>query len=496
CALCGTTPVRRKSVHLFFGLSRQADFLLGLIRQPTFLNAGIANQLQQFFEKGLADWDISRDGPYFGFPIPGETDKFFYVWLDAPIGYIAATEKWEQERGEGKDALAHWSADSKTQIIHFIGKDIVYFHALFWPAVLKVAGLKVPSRLVVHGHLTFEGEKMSKSRGTLISGRQFLDRLDPNYLRFFYAGNLGSGPEDFDLSLKEFRLRVNADLVNTIGNLANRTLSLLAGPLEKRLAPADQGAGRTMVENQLKVAPLVRSALERLDYRAAVKKIVEMAQATNQFLQIQAPWNALKTSPETARRDLSDAAEVVYLLAALLEPVVPSLSHKLFAQLNAPPLTYQQLASASYPLLDRDRPIGTPAPLIGRLEESQVKAILAPESGAPSAAFPSEIEYPDFSKVVLKVGKVLAAERLPKADQLLKLTVDVGEGAPRTIAAGIAKAYAPEQLVGRNVVVVANLKARKLRGIQSQGMILAAGPGGTELSLVDPGPMPPGTEVK
>jgi len=251
-----------------------------------------------------------------------------------------------------------------------------------------------------------------------------------------------------------------------------------------------------MVENQLKVAPLVRSALERLDYRAAVKKIVEMAQATNQFLQIQAPWNALKTSPETARRDLSDAAEVVYLLAALLEPVVPSLSHKFFAQLNAPPLTYQQLASASYPLLDRDRPIGTPAPLIGRLEESQVKAILAPESGAPCAPSPSEIEYPDFSKVVLKVGKVLAAERLPKADELLKLTVDVGEGEPRTIAAGIAKAYAPEQLVGRNVVVVANLKARKLRGIQSQGMILAAGPGGTELSLVDPGPMPPGTEVK
>ena len=498
CALCGTTPVRRKSVHLFFRLSRQADFLLGLIRQPTFLNSGIANQLQQFFEKGLADWDISRDGPYFGFQIPGETDKFFYVWLDAPIGYIAATEKWEQERGEGKDALAHWSADSKTQIIHFIGKDIVYFHALFWPAVLKVASLKIPSRLVVHGHLTFEGEKMSKSRGTLISGRQYLDRLDPNYLRFFYAANLGSGPEDFDLSLTEFRLRVNADLVNNIGNLANRALSLLAGPLDKRLAPADQGAGRTMIENHLKAAALVRSAMERLEYRAAVKKIVEIAQATNQFLQIQAPWNALKTAPEEARRDLSDAAEVVYLLAALLEPVVPSLSHKLFAQLNAPPLTYRQLASASYPLLNRDRPIGTPAPLIGRLEESQVKAILAPESGAPSAApsSPPEIEYPDFSKVVLKVGRILAAERLPKADQLLKLTVDVGEGAPRTIAAGIAKAYAPEQLVGRNVVVVANLKARKLRGIESQGMILAAGPGGTELSLVDPGPMPPGTEVK
>jgi methionyl-tRNA synthetase len=281
----------------------------------------------------------------------------------------------------------------------------------------------------------------------------------------------------------------------------------LAGPLEKRLAPAEPGAGRTMVENHLNAALLVRGSMERLEYRAAVKKIVEIAQASNQFLQIQAPWNALKTSPETARRDLSDAAEVVYLLAALLEPVVPSLSHKLFAQLNAPPLTYQQLASASYPLLDRNRPIGTPAPLIGRLEESQVTSILAPETGAPSAAPPSppasqgasapaEIEYPDFSKVVMKVGKILAAERLPKADQLLKLTVDVGEGASRTIAAGIAKAYAPEQLVGRNVVVVANLKARTLRGVQSQGMILAAGPGGTELSLVDPGPMPPGTEVK
>ncbi|MGA9523527.1 MAG: methionine--tRNA ligase [Myxococcaceae bacterium] len=517
CHLCGTPPVRKASTHLFFKLSNHSDFLLQKIKDPEFLHTGLGNQLQSFFEKGLSDWDISRDGPYFGFPIPGEQDKYFYVWLDAPIGYIATTEKWAKATGKAKDALAYWAADADARIIHFIGKDIVYFHALFWPAVLEVAGLKQPAHLQVHGHLTVNGEKMSKSRGTMISARSYLDKLDPSYLRFFYAMSLGSGPEDLDLSFAEFRQRVNAELVNNIGNLANRALSLIAGPLDTQLAPAGDGPGRKLVEDALARIPEIREAFARVDFRTAIRGITEIAGTANQFLQAQAPWAQVKKDKEAARRDLSDAADLVYLVAGLMAPVVPSLSAKLFAQLNAPELTFADIAKAKYPLLDRSRHIGQPAPLIGRIEEEQVNALVSPpedaakkEPAAPKAATAeaakpaateaaaavSEIEYADFAKVTLKVGKVLNAERIPKADKLLKLTVDVGEASPRTIAAGIAEAYAPEQLVGRNVVVVANLKPRTMRGIESRGMLLAAGPGGKDLALVDPGPLPPGSEVK
>jgi methionyl-tRNA synthetase len=502
CHLCGTPPVRRKSTHLFFRLSDHADFLRGLIGAPAFLNEGIAAQLRQFFEKGLSDWDISRDGPYFGFAIPGEQDKYFYVWLDAPIGYISTTERWAKQTGKAKDALDYWRPDSGARIVHFIGKDIVYFHALFWPAVLKTAGFKVPDRIQVHGHLTVNGEKMSKSRGTFINARTYLDHLDPSYLRYFYAMSLGAGPEDLDLSLPEFRQRVNAELVNNVGNLANRALSMLAGPLEKRLGPAGEGPGRKLVEDALGRAAEVRAGFEKLEYRVAMKAVSEIASAANAFLQAQAPWAQIKKEPELARRDLSDAADVVYLLAGLLEPVVPTLSRKLFEQLGAEPLTYQQISRAAYPLLDRARPIGTPAPLIGRMEPELVEKLVQPQPEAPAqpaspAAAPAqEIEYADFQKVVLKVGRILSADRVPKADKLLKLSVDVGEGTPRTIAAGIAEAYAPEQLVNRSVVVVTNLKPRTMRGIESRGMLLAAGPGGKELSLVDPGPLPPGAEVK
>ncbi|QRK07810.1 methionine--tRNA ligase [Archangium violaceum] len=523
CALCNTPPVRRKSPHLFFKLSNHAGFLQETLRKPDFLHQGLATQLQGFFEQGLADWDISRDGPYFGFPIPGETDKYFYVWLDAPIGYIATTEKWAQTTGKAKSALDYWAEGSDARIVHFIGKDIVYFHALFWPAVLKVAGLKRPDAIKVHGHLTLNGEKMSKTRGTLIAARAYLEHLDPSYLRYFYAATLGSGIEDIDLSLKDFRLRVNGELVNNIGNLANRSLSMLAGAvLEKRLAPATkEGPGKALVEAALARVPEVREAFEKLEYRNAIRIITEISQTANGFLQNAAPWAKVKTDPEAARADLSDAAEVAYLLGALLSPVIPRVTEKLFAQLNAPPLTFEALATARYPLLDRSRPVGTPEPLLPRLEEDRVNAILgqppaaaepakegkkkasepkpaeakAPEA-KPAEAAPGEIEIGDFAKVVLKVGKILAAERVPKADKLLKLTVDLGEEQPRTICSGIAEAFQPEQVQGRKVVVVANLKPRMLRGIESRGMILTAGPGGKDLSLLDPGDMPPGSEVK
>jgi methionyl-tRNA synthetase len=397
-----------------------------------------------------------------------------------------------------------------------------------------VAGLKRPDSVKVHGHLTVNGEKMSKSRGTLIAVRSYLEHLDPSYLRYFYAAMLGAGVEDLDLSLKDFRLRVNGELVNNIGNLANRSLSMIAGAvLDKRLAPATkEGPGKALVEAALARVPEVREAFEKLEFRNAIRVITDISQSANGFLQNAAPWAKVKTDPEAARADLSDAAEVAYILGALLTPVIPRVTEKLFAQLNAPPLTFEALATARYPLLDRSRPIGTPEPLLPRLEEERVNAILggqpaaaaepakeaketkkdakgkgdkaekkaaepkAAEPAPAAEAAPGEIEIGDFSKVVLKVGHVLAAERVPKADKLLKLTVDLGEGQPRTICSGIAEAYTPEQIQGRKVVVVANLKPRMLRGIESRGMILTAGSGGKDLSLLDPGDMPPGSEVR
>jgi methionyl-tRNA synthetase len=515
CALCGTPPVARESEHLFFALSRHQAWLNEFIRRPGFLHPSVANQLQAFFDQGLQDWDISRDAPYFGFPIPGEREKFFYVWLDAPIGYIAATEKWAKETGKARSAMDIWAEDADAEVRHFIGKDILYFHALFWPTVLKVAHFKRPARLHVHGHLTLNGEKMSKSRGTLITARTALEAFDPAYLRYFYAANLGPGPEDFDLSLPEFRARVNGELVNNVGNLANRTLSLLTGPLGGKLAPAPGAAGRPLLEGALARIPEVVAAYEAVDFRSVVRTVVEVSQSANQFLQSRAPWAQVKSEPEVAREDLSDAADVVALLAAFLWPIVPGVSERLFTQLGTAPLTFEALRTPELPVLPRRRALGTPSPLLPRLEEAQVNQLVPPEelarlSGGSPAAQPAakagpqsgtapaqagEIDIDAFARVILKVGQVLAAERVPKADKLLKLTVDVGEAEPRTIAAGIADAYAPEGLVGRKVVVVANLRPRQIRGFASRGMLLAAGSGGASLRLVDPGDLPPGSPV-
>ena len=505
----------KKSNHAFFLLSKHVDFLKHQIGNPAFMNAGPAAQLNEFFRKGLADWDITRDGPYFGFQIPGRQNQFFYVWLDAPIGYISATEQWAKKSGKAKSAHDFWDEKSPVRIVHVIGKDIVYFHCLFWPAVLKVAKLKVPDHVHIHGHLTVNGEKMSKSRGTFINARPYLDAIDPAYLRFYYASLLGSGPEDLDFNLKDFPRRVSAELVNNLCNLANRTLMLLAKPeLGGKLAPANPALGSKLVGDALARLPEIRAAFGTFDHRSAVKTILEIGYAANQFLTVNEPWKVLPKEPEKARAVLSEVAEIAYLLTALLDPIVPTLADKLAAQIGRPKLTFEKLQHAKYPLLDRTAPIGTPGPLINRLEEDQVKVLIVPlgepeekkaahavkaaavSKPAVPAGPPPEIEFDDFAKVELKVGKVLAAEKVEKADKLLKLTVDIGEPTPRTIVSGIALAYAPEALVGRNVVVVANLKPRPLRGIESRGMLLTAGPGGAELTLLDPGAMPPGSAVK
>jgi methionyl-tRNA synthetase len=512
--ISGKTPVWRSSKHLFFKLPKHEAFLKAQLARPGFMHPGLAQQLQQFFEKGLADWDISRDGPYFGFPIPGETNKFFYVWLDAPIGYISTAESWAKAAGQATSApapsaLDFWGRDSGSRIVHVIGKDIVYFHCLFWPSVLEVAQLKLPDHVHIHGHLTVNGEKMSKSRGTFINARPYLDVLDPNYLRFYFASLLGPGPEDLDFSLTEFRQRVNAELVNNLGNLANRTLTLLVKG--GGLSAPNEAVGGALVRDALAKVKDIGAAFEAFDHRAAIKLILEIGYAANQFLAKAEPWKTVKTDPAGAQSVLSEAAEIVYLLTALLDPVVPQLAQKLADQLGRPKLTFKVLETAQYPLLERTGTLGEPAPIIGRIEEAQVATLIAAPPTAPvekksprpdplpaaaGRAEAAEIEFGEFAKLSLVAGKVLAAVKVPKADKLLQLTVDAGEAAPRTIVSGIAEAYAPEQLVGRNVVIVANLKPRALKGIESRGMVLTAGPGGRDLVVIDPGDVPPGTPVK
>jgi methionyl-tRNA synthetase len=509
CALCGTPPIRKKSAHYFVKLADFTGFLKEWTDSGT-LDPAVRNSLQPWFETGLADWDVSRDGPYFGFKIPGEEDKYYYVWLDAPIGYISTTERF------CGDAMKYWAPNADVEIVHVIGKDIVYFHTLFWPAMLKASDFKLPKRVIVHGMLTLNGEKMSKSRGTFINARQYLDKLDPSYLRWFFAANLGPSPEDIDLSLEEFRNRVNAELANNLGNLANRALSMIARDFGGLLA--DEREPIPLAEGD-QVAKLVISSFENLEFRAAVKSIAEIGAWANKYLADAEPWKKVKGGADDkskAHRDLSFAVEVCYRIAALIEPIVPALASRLFEQIAAPRLDIAKLRSASGPLLPKGHKIGTPSPLIPRLEAKQVEALIqvpqgAPEEKKPDAKKekkkepvgpPAEIGIEDFGKVDLRVGKVLACKRVEKSDKLLELTVDLGEPQPRTILSGIAKHHAPEELVGKNLVVVANLAPRlfKAVGISSHGMVLSSawGAGPEEkLKVVEiAAAVPPGSQVR
>jgi methionyl-tRNA synthetase len=506
--------VRKHSDHYFFKLGRFTEYLKEWSSGEGTLDPAIRNNLLGgWLGTGLADWCISRDGPYFGFKIPGEQNKYFYVWLDAPIGYISSTERYLKQKGSGDNALSYWNEGSDARIVHFIGKDILNFHALFWPAVLKGADLKRPDKLAVHGMLTINGEKMSKSRGTFITARQYLDILDPSYLRYFYAANLGPSPEDVDLSLSEFRLKVNAELVNNLGNLCNRSFSVLAGKLGGQIGAERNQA---LLDQALAVVPVARAAFARLEYRAALRAVVELGEKVNKFIQDSKPWEKANSAPEEARRDLSTIAEIAYVIAALLSPVVPKVSEAICGQLNARPLSYKDLEDPKLPLLPAGHRIGVPSPIIARLEEKVVSGLIvtgpasaeapkkqekkaeAKKPATPAApATPGVASYDDFARLELKVGKVLTAERVPKSDKLLKLSVDLGEAEPRTIAAGIAEALAPEQVVGKRVVVVANLAKRAIRGIESNGMLLAAGEPTQGLTLVEvPGELPPGTRIK
>ena len=465
----GTRPVERESEHIFFRLGNFEKMLRKWTRSGA-LQPAVANKLDEWFDAGLRDWDVSRDAPYFGFEIPDAPGKYFYVWLDAPVGYMASFENLCARRG--LDFEEWWKPDSPAELHHFIGKDILYFHSLFWPATLEGAGFRKPTAVHAHGFLTVNGEKMSKSRGTFVTARRYLDRLPPDYFRYFLAAKLGPGLEDIDMNLEEFATRINADLVGKLVNIASRCASfihrgyggmLAAGLPEPGLYREFTEAGAGIVE-----------AWETLEYAAAVREIMALADRANLYIDRAKPWLAAK-DPARAQEVQAVCTQGINLfrvLMAYLKPVLPFTTERAEAFLGAKVENWRDL---EVPLLGAK--INEYQLLATRLDAASVQKLvetpMAPTESAAPAAAPAEITPEDFRRIDLRVARIESAALVEGADRLLKLGVDIG-GERRTIFAGIRGAYEPEALVGRHVVVVANLKPKKMRFGTSEGMALAA----------------------
>ena len=484
--LSGSAPVKRESEHYFFRLSEYEDRLRTWMREAT-LDKNILAKLEEWFEAGLQDWDISRDAPYFGFRIPGTEDKYFYVWLDAPIGYVSSFKNLCDRRGD-LDFDEYWRPGHDTEVFHFIGKDIMYFHTLFWPAVLQGAGFRTPTSVFAHGFLTVNGQKMSKSRGTFINARTYLDNLHPAYLRYYYAAKLGPTIEDIDLNLDDFVARVNSDLVGKLINIASRC----AGFINKRF---DNVLGDSLPEPGLfaefaAAADAIANHYEAREYSKAMRLIMALADQANRYIDDNKPWVMIKTQDKVdeVQAVCTQGLNLFRSLMIYLAPVIPSVAADARAFFGEAEWAWSNVKD---PLLGAR--IEKFRPLLTRVETAQVEniveqskhskegteAVTEDESDTPT------ISIDDFAKVDMRVARIEKAEAVEGADKLLALTLDLG-GAARNVFAGIKSAYEPASLVGRHVIVVANLAPRKMRFGMSEGMVLAAGPGGEDIFLLSP----------
>ncbi|MBA1287129.1 methionine--tRNA ligase [Pseudomonas japonica] len=493
-AISGATPVLRDSKHFFFKLPDFQAMLQAWTRSGTLQDA-VANKLAEWLDSGLQEWDISRDAPYFGFEIPGEPGKYFYVWLDAPIGYMASFKNLCARRPE-LDFDAFWGKDSTAELYHFIGKDIVNFHALFWPAMLEGAGFRKPTAVSVHGYLTVNGQKMSKSRGTFIKARTYLEHLSPEYLRYYYASKLGRGVDDLDMNLEDFVQKVNSDLIGKVVNIASRCAGfihkgnagrLVAGNAEPELTAAFVAA-----------APAIADAYENRDFARAMREIMALADRANAWIADKAPWALAKQDGKQAEVQAICAVGVnlFRLLMIYLKPVLPTLAADAEAFLNVEPLRWDD-----HHTLLADHPLNAFKPLMTRIDPARVEAMVeasrenlaptapaAPTGNGELVADPlaSEIDFDAFAAVDLRVARILKAEAVEGADKLLRLTLDLGDE-QRNVFSGIKSAYPdPAALEGRLTMMIANLKPRKMRFGVSEGMVLAAGPGGSEIYLLSP----------
>ena len=578
-AVSGAAPIRKESVHYFFKLGDCAEFLKNWTRSGT-LQPEAANKMDEWLQGGLSDWDISRDAPYFGFEIPDAPGKYFYVWLDAPIGYMGSFRNLCERKGLNFDD--YFDKESNTELCHFIGKDILYFHALFWPAMLEHSDFRTPTKIFAHGFLTVNGEKMSKSRGTFITAESYLQQgLNPEALRYYYACKLNGSMEDIDLSLEDFVARVNSDLVGKYINIASRTAGfltkyfdgqfaleyphhldlmgtemqessemLLAGRelkdiMEEAMRSSELG-GNTPAKYALQlldqqperakgfqitedadffyfaseiqyiqyVGSYIAAKLETREYGKAIRKIQLLSDRVNQWLQLHAPWNLAKTPGQEERiQEICTAALNKFrLITIYLKPILPDLARRAEDFLNIPPLTWKDVDA----LLVGGHRINAYQHLLTRIDPKQVEALLEANKQSLQATAPEPhsqarhaehqqheiqpiaetIGIDDFAKIDLRVAKILNAEQVEGADKLLKLTLDLGNES-RTVFAGIKSAYQPEQLIGRHTVMVANLAPRQMKFGLSEGMVLAAGPGGKDIYLLqaDAGATP-GMRVK
>jgi methionyl-tRNA synthetase len=461
------------------------------------LQPEVANKLAEWLGSGLKPWDISRDAPYFGFLIPGTRDKYFYVWMDAPIGYMASFRNYCAAHN---DVVFEdfWSPDAPTEVHHFIGKDIVNFHALFWPAVLEGSGYRKPTRVHVHGFITVDGTKMSKSRGTFINSGAYLNHLNPEYLRYYFATKSNGTVDDIDITFEDFVQRVNSDLVGKIVNIASRCAGFINRLSDGELSQSihDPELWRAFVDAE----PAIATWYESGDYGKAVREITALADRANQYIAQQAPWNLAKEAGREAdvQAVCTLGINLFKVLILYLAPVLPDTARRSAQFLN---LDHPSWADATR-FLGRHR-INAFEPLLTRIEMEAVAKMIeetraTDDASEPAAAMPAKseqkpapvdgvdlIDIDTFARVDLRVARVVSAEHVDGADKLIRLVLDLGDS-QRQVFAGIKSAYAPESLVGRLTVVVANLKPRKMRFGESQGMVLAAGPGGSDIFLLSP----------
>lgn len=481
--LSGATPVAKKSTHYFFQLPHY-EAVLEQWLSSSALQPQLANKLREWFETGLSDWDISRDAPYFGFLIPGTTDKYFYVWLDAPMGYIASFQNFCARHPE-IDFNEFWKTDTTTELYHFIGKDILYFHGLFWPALLSGVGYRLPTSLFTHGFLTVNGQKMSKSRGTFITALDYLSQAEADYLRYYLSAKLSDTAEDIDFQFDDFVTRVNSDLVGKFANIASRCSSFIHQYFEGNLAKKlwDEAQYQHFVEAGESIATLI----EARQYAKAVREIMRLADEANRFVDHHKPWIMAKDieQHEALHQICTQALNLFRLLCLYLKPILPTFIERAETFLKSGELDWKQPLA---PLLSHC--IEPFKPLISRIDKEKIEKMSTHEPVQPSVntlepPLAAEISIDDFAKVDLRIVKIVNAESVPEADKLLKLTVDLG-GQTRTIFAGIKAAYEPQTLIGKHTVIVANLAPRKMRFGLSEGMVLAAGPGGSDLWILEP----------
>lgn len=489
-AVSGATPIMKDSEHFFFDLPA----FEGMLKEWTHsgaLQQEMANKLNEWFEQGLQQWDISRDAPYFGFEIPDAPGKYFYVWLDAPIGYMGSFKNLCSKRDD-INFDDFWGKDSTAELYHFIGKDIVYFHSLFWPAMLEGAGYRQPNSVYAHGYVTVNGAKMSKSKGTFIKARTYLDHLDPEYLRYYYAAKLSSRIDDLDLNLEDFTQRVNSDLVGKLVNLASRTAGFITKRFDGKLAKV---ADNSLAENFIAKQEQIAEFYETREYGKAMREIMALADIANGYVADAAPWQLVKQEDkqEEAHQVCSNALNLFRILVTYLKPVLPRLAADVEAFMQQP-LTWDNLAAdmsgheiAPFKALMQRIELDKVAAMVDASKDNLQVIEAAPKAETELDLDPisDEISFDDFAKIDLRIAKIIKAEHVPEANKLLKLQLDLG-GLTKQVFAGIKSAYSPEDLEGKLTVMVANLAPRKMRFGISEGMVLAAGPGKKDLWILEP----------